>query len=111
MGVWPDTGRVYLVRGVASEEVGSIFTTVITARDGTSPMLSGTADIMIRVVNCTDDNFRYIIYTSALSLTGTDGGATSTSVLSIKLRYDCSIISQHAMQQTSCMKGLSISTY
>ena len=56
--VMPDSGRVHLVMGVAPEDVGSEFTAVITARDGGNPTLSGTARVIVRVLNCSQDPFR-----------------------------------------------------
>lgn len=58
MDVWPASGRIYLVRDVAIEEVGSEFTAAITAADGGNPRLLHSARVVVRVVNCTTDDFR-----------------------------------------------------
>ena len=58
MDVWPATGRVYLVRGVATQEVGLEFAAVITATDGGNPRLLHTARVVVRMINCTSDDFR-----------------------------------------------------
>ena len=58
LDLWPATGDIYLVRGVATEEVGSEFTATITAMDGGNPRLSSTARVVVRVLNCTSDDFR-----------------------------------------------------
>ena len=59
MEVSPDNGSIHLVMGVVSEDVESEFTAIITANDGGNPMLSGTARVIIRVLNCSQTPFRY----------------------------------------------------
>lgn len=59
ISVQPESGRIFLVRGVALEDVGSEFTAVIRATDGGSPMLFSTTRIEVHVLNCTNDTFRY----------------------------------------------------
>ena len=58
MSIWPDSGRIFLSRSVEPEEVGSQFTAVITAKDGGIPMLSDSAEVVVRILNCTLDPFR-----------------------------------------------------
>ena len=57
MDIWPASGRIYLLRGVATD-VGSEFTAVITATDGGNPRLLHSAHVVVRVINCTTDEFR-----------------------------------------------------
>lgn len=59
INVQPDSGRIFLVRGVALEDVGSEFTAVIRATDGGSPRLFSTTRIEVHVLNCTNDTFRF----------------------------------------------------
>lgn len=73
MAVQPDSGRVYLVRGLTKEEVGSEVTAVLTATDGGNPMLWGTASVVLRVLNCTNDTFRYLLITFSYKLMTTSG--------------------------------------
>ena len=41
------------------EEIGSEFTAVITARNGGTPMLSADTEVVVRVLDCTTDPFRF----------------------------------------------------
>ena len=61
MSIWPDSGRIFLQRSPEPQEIGSDFTAVVTATDGGNPTLSGTASIVVRVLNCTADPFRSVI--------------------------------------------------
>ena len=50
---------MFLRRNVTSEEIGLEFTAVITARDGGTPMLSADTEVVVRVLDCTTDPFRF----------------------------------------------------
>ena len=58
MSIWPDSGRIFLQRALQLDEVGSEFTAVVKATDGGNPMLSGTATVLVQVLNCTEETFR-----------------------------------------------------
>ena len=58
MSIWPDSGRIYLQRTVEPQEVGTEFTAVVTVTDGGTPMRSASTEVVVRVLNCTEETFR-----------------------------------------------------
>lgn len=58
LGVWPTTGLLYLTRDVEPQEVGSEVTVTVVARDSGSPSLSGSTQVVVRLLNCTAEPLR-----------------------------------------------------
>ena len=59
MEVSPDSGSIHLVMNVDPEDIGSELTAIITANDGGNPMLSDTANVIVKILNCSQNPFRY----------------------------------------------------
>ena len=59
LGVRADTGHIFLTRIAREQEVGSEVTAVVVATDGGPSPLSGSTQVIVQLLNCSQDPFRY----------------------------------------------------
>ena len=58
-GINVSTGQIHLVRDIAPYDVGQTYSFTIVATDRGDPILTGTADVIVNVLNSSVNEFRF----------------------------------------------------